>query len=136
MKLIQDNLRVKPNTNTAKNAILFMGDGMGITTVTSSRILDGQLKGKTGEENVLSWEEFPWTALVKTYAVDQQGPDSASSATAFLSGVKTDQGKQKRYRLIINKAHFDWESYNQKKIDRNVQLEEMKTLQVGSEDEK
>lgn len=80
---------------------------MGITTVTSSRILDGQLKGKTGEENVLSWEEFPWTALVKTYAVDQQGPDSASSATAFLSGVKTDQGKQKRYRLIINKAHFD-----------------------------
>ena len=93
MKLIQDNLRVKPNTNTAKNAILFMGDGMGITTVTSSRILDGQLKGETGEENVLSWEEFPWTALVKTYAVDQQGPDSASSATAFLSGVKTDQGK-------------------------------------------
>lgn len=70
-----------------------MGDGMGITTVTAARILDGQLKGKTGEENVLSWEELPWTALAKTYAVDQQGPDSASSATAFLTGVKTDQGR-------------------------------------------
>ncbi|KAL9969139.1 hypothetical protein ACROYT_G021314 [Oculina patagonica] len=92
VKLIRDNLRVKPNTNTAKNAILFMGDGMGITTVTAARILDGQMKGKSGEENVLSWEELPWTALAKTYAVDQQGPDSASSATAFLSGVKTDQG--------------------------------------------
>lgn len=84
---------MKPNTKTAKNAILFMGDGMGITTVTAACILDGQLKGKTGEENVLSWEELPWTALAKTYAVDQQGPDSASSATAFLTGVKTDQGR-------------------------------------------
>ncbi|KAJ7394427.1 hypothetical protein OS493_000236 [Desmophyllum pertusum] len=92
VKLIQDNLKVKPNTKTAKNAILFMGDGMGITTVTAARILDGQMKGQTGEENVLSWEELPWTALAKTYAVDQQGPDSASSATAFLTGVKTDQG--------------------------------------------
>lgn len=58
---------------------------MGITTVTAARILDGQLKGKTGEENVLSWEELPWTALAKTYAVDQQGSDSASSATARVS---------------------------------------------------
>lgn len=80
----QPQLRVKPNTKTAKNAILFMGDGMGITTDTSSRLLDGQSKEKTGEENVLSWEEFPWTALVKTCTVDQQGPDSASPATAFL----------------------------------------------------
>ena len=93
VKLIQDNLKVKPNTNTAKNAILFLGDGMGITTITAARFLDGQMKGQSGEENVLSWEEFPWSAMAKPYAVDQQGPDSASSATAFLCGVKTDQGK-------------------------------------------
>lgn len=44
----------------AKNAILFIGDGMGITTTTAAGILDGQMKGKTGEdENVLSWETFP-----------------------------------------------------------------------------
>ena len=50
------------------------------------------MKGQSGEENVLSWEEFPWSGHVKPYAVDQQGPDSASSATAMLSGVKTNQG--------------------------------------------
>ena len=50
----------------AKNAILFMGDGMGITTTTAARILDGQMKGKTGEENVLSWETFPKSGLAKT----------------------------------------------------------------------
>ena len=93
IKLIQDNLKVKPNTNTAKNAILFMGDGMGITTVTAARILDGQLKGKSGEENVLSWEKFPWSAQAKTYAVDKQGADSGASATALLTGIKTRDGK-------------------------------------------
>ncbi|KAJ7349555.1 hypothetical protein OS493_038579 [Desmophyllum pertusum] len=73
VKLIKDNLKVKPNMNTAKSAIIFVGDGMGITTVTAARILDGQMKGQTGEENVLSWEEFPWSGLSKTYAVDVQG---------------------------------------------------------------
>jgi len=56
-KLIEDNLKVKKNTNTAKSAILFVGDGMGITTITAARIYDGQLKSDVqfGEENVLSW---------------------------------------------------------------------------------
>ena len=65
---------------------------MGITTITATRIYDGQLKGQYGEENVLSWETFPWTALAKTYHVDQQGTDSASAATAFLCGIKTNSG--------------------------------------------
>jgi alkaline phosphatase len=30
----------------AKNAILFIGDGMGISTVTAARILEGQLRGR------------------------------------------------------------------------------------------
>ena len=90
VKLVEDNLKVKPNLNTAKSAILFLGDGMGITTITATRFLDGQQKGKTGEENVLSWEVFPWSALAKAYAVDLQGTDSA---TAFLNGIKTNEGK-------------------------------------------
>lgn len=93
VKLIKDNVKVKPNTDTAKSAVLFLGDGMGISTVTAARIFDGQQKNmKYGEENVLSWEVFPWTALVKTYTVDMQGTDSASSATAFLNGIKTNGG--------------------------------------------
>ncbi|MBL4681276.1 MAG: alkaline phosphatase [Pseudomonadales bacterium] len=73
----------------AKNVILFIGDGMSLATVTASRIYQGQLQGNPGEENLLSFEYFPEIALVKTYAVDKQVSDSASTATALLSGVKT-----------------------------------------------
>ena len=34
----------------AKNVILFIGDGMGISTVTAGRIYAGQKRGQTGEE--------------------------------------------------------------------------------------
>jgi len=49
----------------AKNVILFIGDGMGVSTVTASRILRGQLNGKHGEETVLAFEEFPHLAMAK-----------------------------------------------------------------------
>ena len=39
----------------ARNVILFVGDGMGISTVTAARILEGQLRGEPGEENLLSF---------------------------------------------------------------------------------
>ncbi|KAK2570594.1 Alkaline phosphatase [Acropora cervicornis] len=91
VRLIQQNLKVKPNTRTARNAVVFLGDGMGVTTVTAARILAGQLKGNPGEETELSWEQFPWSALAKTYAADLQGTDSASSMTAILCGVKTNE---------------------------------------------
>ena len=45
----------------AKNVILFVGDGMSLTTVAAARILDGQRKGGPGEENMLSWEAFQHT---------------------------------------------------------------------------
>ena len=95
-KLINGNLKLKPIAHTAKNAILFLGDGMSVTTVTAARILGGQMRTprETGEENVLSWERFPWTALSKTFNVDQQVPDSAGTATAYLEGVKTDAGER------------------------------------------
>lgn len=76
----------------AKNVILFVGDGMGVSTVTAARILDGQNKGLSGEENSLSFERFPFTGLAKTYNVDAQTPDSAGTMTAIISGVKTDAG--------------------------------------------
>jgi alkaline phosphatase len=69
----------------AKNVILFIGDGMGISTITAARIYDGQSRGETGEENSLSFEAFPNVALVKTYNSNQQVPDSAGTATAMNS---------------------------------------------------
>ncbi|MDN4500831.1 alkaline phosphatase [Alteromonadaceae bacterium BrNp21-10] len=76
----------------AKNVILFVGDGMGISTVTAARILEGQLQGNMGEENQLSFDRFPFAGLAKTYNVDAQTPDSAGTMTAMMSGVKTDVG--------------------------------------------
>lgn len=99
VKLIKDNMKKKPITHTAKNTIFFLGDGMSITTVTAARILAGQQMNQSGEENVLSWEHFPWTALSKTYNVNAQVADSAGTATAFLNGVKTNAGKTE---LAIN----------------------------------
>lgn len=75
-----------------KNVILFIGDGMGVSTVTATRIFDGQSRGQPGEENVLPFESFPSVALVKTYNTNQQVPDSAGTATAINSGVKTRAG--------------------------------------------
>jgi alkaline phosphatase len=75
-----------------KNVILFVGDGMGVSTVTAARILEGQLKGLLGEENNLSFDLFPYTGMAKTYSTDAQVPDSASTMTAMMSGVKTDTG--------------------------------------------
>lgn len=76
----------------AKNIILFVGDGMGVSTVTAARILEGQQKGMMGEENTLSFGHFPFTGLAKTYNVDAQTPDSAGTMTAMMTGVKTDVG--------------------------------------------
>lgn len=63
------------NKNTAKNAILFLGDGMSMPVLTASRIYVG------GEKSSLSFEEFPFVAMSKTYCVDKNVADSACSAT-------------------------------------------------------
>ncbi|XP_041647650.1 intestinal-type alkaline phosphatase [Cheilinus undulatus] len=85
-------LNAQRNLHQAKNLIMFLGDGMGITTVTAARILKGQLAGKSGEESNLVMDTFPHVALSKTYNVDQQMPDSAGTATAYLCGVKANYG--------------------------------------------
>ncbi len=54
----------------AKNVIIFVGDGMGMSTITASRIYKGQQKGKSGEEETLTFEDFPHTGLSKVKLVD------------------------------------------------------------------
>lgn len=87
-----DKAKAQKIRKKAKNVILFIGDGMGISTLTAARIFEGQLRGESGEENRLSFEEFPYSALSKTYQVNQQTPDSAPTMSSIISGVKTDEG--------------------------------------------
>ncbi len=76
----------------AKSVVLFVGDGMGPSTVAAARILAGQKRGESGEENALSFETLPTVGFVKTYNTNQQVPDSAGTMTAMMSGVKTKAG--------------------------------------------
>ena len=66
----------------AKNVIFFLGDGMGPTTVTASRIY------AYGEAGKLTMESLRRTARIKTFSNDAQTTDSAPSMSAYMTGVK------------------------------------------------
>lgn len=89
---IRQSAAVRPINTRARNVIVFVGDGMGISTLTAARILEGQLRGEPGEENRLSFETMPYAALSKTYSWDQQTSDSAPTATAIMTGYKAREG--------------------------------------------
>lgn len=76
-----DKPEVKP---AAKNVIFFLGDGMGITTMTAARIY------KVGEEGDLTLDTLPETGFVTTYSNDAQVTDSAPSMAAYMTGVKAN----------------------------------------------
>ncbi|MBI3285703.1 MAG: alkaline phosphatase [Burkholderiales bacterium] len=65
-----------------KNVIFFLGDGMGMTTMTAARIY------AVGEDGELSMDTLPETAFVKTFSNDAQVTDSAPSMSAYMTGVK------------------------------------------------
>ena len=69
----------------ARNAILFIGDGMAISTLTAARIHGPGPGGKLALE-------LPHTALVRTYSLDRLVTDSAASATALLAGERVPMG--------------------------------------------
>lgn len=66
----------------AKNVIFFLGDGMGPTVVTASRIY------KYGEAGALNMEALKRTARIRTNSLDAQTTDSAPSMAAYMTGVK------------------------------------------------
>lgn len=82
-------LQQAPIAKRAKNVILFIGDGMGVNTITAARIFQGQLLGADGESYQTAMDGLPWSGLVKTYSHDAQVSDSAPTATALVTGVKT-----------------------------------------------
>ncbi|WP_018632502.1 alkaline phosphatase [Neomegalonema perideroedes] len=90
---LAEKIASQPNVARAKNVVLFVVDGLSVPTITASRIHEGQLRGVDGESNVLSFERLlPYTALSKTYTHDSQVADSAPTATALVSGVKSVNG--------------------------------------------
>ncbi|MFY9460166.1 MAG: alkaline phosphatase [Aquabacterium commune] len=89
---LTDAKKLYANMRKAKNVIFFVGDGMGVSTVTAARILQGQMANADGERNSLAFEKLPYLALSKTYSANQQTSDSAPTMTAMIAGVKTNDG--------------------------------------------
>lgn len=65
-----------------KNIILFIGDGMGLSQVTSAKIAKGTLE----------MERCPVAGFVTTWSASSLVTDSAAAATAMSTGVKTGNG--------------------------------------------
>ncbi len=70
------------NPVSPKNVIFFLGDGMGMTTMTAARIYS------VGEDGELTVDTLPETAFVKTYSNNAQVTDSAPSMSAYMTGYK------------------------------------------------
>ncbi len=62
---MKDNLARKLQTKPAKNVIMFIGDGMGVTPNTAGRIYRGQKENLNSEQEPLAREKFPHVGLVK-----------------------------------------------------------------------
>ncbi len=84
-----DSTSTTPNTSPAdttppqaKNVIFFLGDGMGLATLTAARIY------AVGEDGDLTIDTLPESGFVKTFSNDAQVTDSAPSMSAYMTGVK------------------------------------------------
>ncbi|MGZ8288147.1 MAG: alkaline phosphatase [Telluria sp.] len=69
-----------------KNILFFLGDGLGINTMTAARIY------AVGEDGQLTLDTLPESAFVKTFSNDAQVTDSAASMSAYMTGVKPNNG--------------------------------------------
>lgn len=83
---LDKKINQKQNLNRAKNLVIFIGDGMGLSTVMATRSYMNDVKTE------LSFEKFPYSGLSKTYCINYQVPDSACTATAIMTGVKNNYG--------------------------------------------
>ncbi|MEP6916159.1 MAG: alkaline phosphatase [Acidobacteriota bacterium] len=78
----------------AKNVILFLGDGMGDSEITSAR------NYQVGANGRLWMDTLPFTGEYTTYALQESNPglidyvtDSAASGTGWATGFKTSNGR-------------------------------------------
>jgi len=73
------------NRRKARNVIFFVGDGMGVSTISAARVFSVGVAGQ------LVVDQFPYTALSRTYSSDSITPDSAPTMSAMMTGVNTNQ---------------------------------------------
>jgi alkaline phosphatase len=73
------------NTGSVKNIILLIGDGMGVGQLSATEFENG--------EEILAITGIPYMSLVTTHSKSHFVTDSAASATALATGIKTNNGR-------------------------------------------
>ncbi|MGQ5525242.1 alkaline phosphatase [Chitinimonas sp. PSY-7] len=77
-----NNVSAEPAKPAQQNVIFFLGDGMGLNTMTAARIY------AVGEDGDLTMDTLPETGFIKTFSKDAQVTDSAPSMSAYMTGIK------------------------------------------------
>lgn len=94
--ILSDNIQVMSNTTASATApkyiFLFIGDGMSAVQVNAAQVYLGNNTSGSVEAADLNFTKFPVTGIATTYDSTSFCPDSASTATAISSGVKTHSG--------------------------------------------
>jgi len=89
-----DDLKRAIDSGSARNVILFIGDGMGDSEITIARNYQAGASGR------LTMDSLPFTGEYTTYALQESNPslidyvtDSAASGTGWATGRKTSNGR-------------------------------------------
>ena len=75
-----------PPNSQVENIMFLIGDGMGLTQITSARIKTVGANGK------LHMERMPVTGLINTHSANSLVTDSGAAGTALATGYKTNNG--------------------------------------------
>ena len=65
------------SADVPKNVLFFLGDGMGLTTMTAARIY------KVGEDGELTMDTLPETAFIKTFSAKCYQPQNSRQRTCY-----------------------------------------------------
>lgn len=80
-------------TNSVKNVIIMLGDGMGASQRAAARImLKGYSQGKANSK--LAMDTFPNTAIVMTSSLNSIVTDSAPGMQSYVTGNKSANGQE------------------------------------------
>lgn len=86
--VVEQNMEFKK----PKYVFTFIGDGMSAVQLNSARIFLGASKGSEIKTESLEVDSFPSVGSATTHDSTSFAPDSASTATAISTGVKTHSG--------------------------------------------
>lgn len=98
--------KMQLKTNHAKNVIIFLGDGMSLTTLTAARIYKAQMEGKnkTSESDHLSFEQFPFTGISKVILHMYYYNDFDTSTIVFTNECWYEE----TICVLLNMSSFIW----------------------------